>query len=76
MLIIMAYIADCLRRKTIQGREDAKYGQHSVADGDDAPQQTAKAQKDLSHVSVMKAIDFYEKLLPLEAGQAPERKDE
>ena len=32
LLIIMAYIADCLRRKTIQEREDAKYGEHAVAD--------------------------------------------
>ena len=32
LLIIMAYIADCLRRKTIQSREDSKYGEHAVAD--------------------------------------------
>lgn len=32
LLIIMAYIADCLRRKTIQSREDNKYGEHAVAD--------------------------------------------
>jgi len=28
VMLIMAYIADCMRRKTIQEREDAKYGQH------------------------------------------------
>lgn len=32
LLILMAYIADCLRRKTIQSREDNKYGEHAVAD--------------------------------------------
>jgi len=29
LLIFMAYIADCLRRRTIKSREDDKYG-HSV----------------------------------------------
>lgn len=28
LLIIMAYIADCLRRRTIAQREDAKYGEN------------------------------------------------
>ena len=32
ILIIMAYIADCLRRKTIEAREQAKYGHHIQAE--------------------------------------------
>ena len=32
ILIIMAYIADCLRRKTIESREQAKYGHHIQAE--------------------------------------------
>ena len=72
LLIIMAYIADCLRRKTIQEREDTKYGEHAVADENVA---NIKAQE-LSRVSVMTAMQFYEKLLPIEAGKAPDKKDE
>ena len=41
MLIIMAYIADCLRRKTIQQREDEKYG-NVVDEKIEAPGQEEK----------------------------------
>ena len=57
-LIIMAYIADCLRRKTIQEREDAKYGhEHEKVEGRPEDQGTI-VDKNL--------VDFYKVLLPQE----------
>ena len=43
-------------------------GEETEVDGAEA------AKKDLSRVATLKTYDFYKKLLPLEAGQAP--KDE
>ena len=55
-LIIMAYIADCLRRKTIQEREDAKYGhEHEKSD-----------QPNLKDIADVELVDFYKVLLPQE----------
>ena len=49
----MAYIADCLRRKTIQEREDAKYGhEHEKVEGRPEDQGTI-VDKNL--------VDFYNK---------------
>ena len=60
-LIIMAYIADCLRRKTIKEREDAKYGhEHEKA--------TAEDQPNLKGVATAEVVDFYKVLLPQEQG--------
>ena len=58
-LILMAYIADCLRRRTIQQREDNKYGhgQHEKATVGDK-------QVDLKNVANVELIDFYKVLLP------------
>ena len=64
-LILMAYIADCLRRRTLQGREDSKFGHgHEVA-----PEGAVK-KADTSNVRTLDAIQFYNVLLPQEAGQA------
>ena len=60
-LIIMAYIADCLRRRTLKEREDSKYG-HQEAD-------QKRKGVDLSRVRTLDAVDFYKKLLPIEAGE-------
>jgi len=69
-LIIMAYIADCLRRKTIQDREDDKYGGHEVGVGEQAGDDGAP-KTDLSRAGTMSAYDYYIKLLPLEKGEKP-----
>ena len=59
-LIIMAYIADCMRRKTIQEREDAKYGhEHEKVTAEDT-------QPDLKGVVTAEVVDFYKILLPQE----------
>ena len=64
-LILMAYIADCLRRRTLQGREDSKFGHgHEVA-----PEGAVK-KADTSNVRTLDAVQFYNVLLPQEAGQA------
>jgi len=67
-LIIMAYIADCLRRRTIKSREDAKYG-HG-----ENHEQAADANKRPNNIIDKKPLDFYNVLLPQESGQKP--KDE
>ena len=68
LLLIMAYTADCLRRKKIQAREDEKYGNqnlgHDVAGGVDNSR--------INSVKSLDVIDFYNKLLPLEEGKKPE----
>ena len=69
-LIIMAYIADCLRRKTIQDREDDRYGGHEVGVGEQAGDDGAP-KIDLSRAGTMSAYDYYIKLLPLEKGEKP-----
>lgn len=58
-LILMAYIADCMRRRTIQEREDAKYGHghEKVAHHDNK-------QVDLKNVANVELVDFYKVLLP------------
>lgn len=66
VLIIMAYIADCLRARTMKSREDKKFG-HDKAEG-----HTSQAQ--FNDVKTLNALDFYNKLLPIESGKtcAPE----
>ena len=58
----MAYIADCLRRKTIKEREDKTYGHdHEIADG--------KTHTGVpSQVATMDVVSFYRTLVPIEAG--------
>ena len=70
-LILMAYIADCLRRRTLQGREDTKFGHgHEVA-----PEGAVK-KADTSNVRTLDAVQFYNVLLPQEAGvDAPESQE-
>ena len=64
-LILMAYIADCLRRRTLQGREDSKFGHgHEVAP------EGAPKKADTSNVRTLDAVQFYNVLLPQEAGHA------
>ena len=71
ILIIMAYTADCLRRRTIQQREDAKYGHgHVIAEG------AEKRPADLTNVVNKELVDFYNILLPQEAGQKPKSPEE
>ena len=71
-LILMAYIADCMRRRTIKGREDDKYGQghEQAAAGED------NKQVDLKNVANLELVDFYNTLLPQEAGQKPKSEEE
>ena len=71
-LILMAYIADCLRRRTIKGREDDKYGHghEQAAAGED------NKQVDLKNVANLELVDFYNTLLPQEAGQKPKTEEE
>lgn len=72
-LIIMAYIADCLRRKTIKAREDAKFGHgHQHAEAEGAGEAAAKVA-DLGDVRTLTAVDFYNTLLPIEAGEAVQK---
>ena len=72
IMIIMAWIADCLRRKTVKAREDAKYGhQHDMAE--DAETAT---KADLGDVRTLNAVDFYNKLLPIEAGEQVKAEDQ
>ena len=61
-LILMAYIADCLRRKTMKEREDKTYGHdHEIADG--------KTHTGVpSQVATMDVVSFYRTLVPIEAG--------
>ena len=62
-LILMAYIADCLRRKTVKEREDKQFGHdHEVGDGKTHPGPP-------SQVATMDVVSFYNTLVPLEAGQ-------
>ena len=68
-LIIMAYIADKIRSKTIQDREDKKYGLNDGA-------VTAHSPANFNDVRTMNAIDFYNKLLPIEAGKPAKKEDE
>lgn len=63
-LILMAYIADCCRRKTMQEREDKKYGHEGHEAGADAHTSTGIP----SRVSTMSAVSFYNTLLPIEGG--------
>ena len=68
-LILMAYIADCLRRKTVKDREDNKYGhEHEVADGKTHPGPP-------SQVATMDVVSFYNTLVPLEAGHECKAED-
>jgi len=66
ILIIMAYVADCLRRRTTKAREDKKYGH------EDAHVKNPAAFND---VRTLDALDFYNKLLPIEAGDAVKPED-
>ena len=63
LLIIMAYIADCLRKKTLKAREEDRFGHDVNADGDNP----TKVQH-FDNVKTLEAIDFYNKLLPIEGG--------
>ena len=63
LLIIMAYIADCLRKKTLKAREEDRFGHDVNADGDN----NGKTQH-FDNVKTLEAIDFYNKLLPIEGG--------
>lgn len=61
-LILMAYIADCCRRRTTKEREDKLYGHdHEVADG-----KTTTGVP--SRVATMDVVSFYNTLVPIEAG--------
>ena len=71
ILLLMAYIADKIRSKTMQEREDAKYGFGDGAINANAPPPAA-----LNDVRSMKALDFYNKLLPIEAGEKVSKEDE
>ena len=57
LLLIMAYVADCINRRKTKDREDQKYGIENAA------------------VSQLTIVDFYNKLLPLEAGQEDTEED-
>lgn len=73
VFIMMCYVADCLRRKSIQAREDALYGQiEKVEEG----AERSKGKVDLSAIKSLSVVDFYNKLVPLEAGQAVLKQDE
>lgn len=63
ILIIMAYTADCLRRRTMKDRETEKYGHEIHAE--DAGTHKGK-DKEFPLCSVKSALNFYEQLLPLE----------
>ena len=76
MLILMAYIADCLRRKTIESREAAKYGHHIQAEEQLPPGEAKLKDKEFPLVSTKTAYEFYAKLLPLEQGGLPDKQDE
>jgi len=65
-LILMAYIADCLRRRTVKAREDLKYGHGHDKTG---PTAEGKRPVDLGNIANFEAVDFYKILLPQEAGQ-------
>ena len=70
-LILMAWIADRCRSRTTKEREDEKYGHEQ------APVQTdTRRDIELSNVKTMEAVDFYNCLLPLEAGEKVDKKDE
>lgn len=64
----MAWIADRCRNKTTKEREDDKYGHEQQTD--------ARRAIELSNVKTMNAVDFYNKLLPLEAGEKVAKQDE
>ena len=60
VLILMAYIADCLRRKTVRAREDDKYGHDGVENG--------KTTAGTSRVATLDCVTFYQTLLPIGGG--------
>ena len=62
-LILMAYIADCLRRKTMREREDDRYG-HEAHDIGEGNTKTGLPSK----VATMDVVSFYNTLLPIEGG--------
>ena len=57
MMVIMAYLADCVRARSHEKREDKKQGMHST-----------KNPAAFNTVRALDALDFYNKLLPIEAG--------
>jgi hypothetical protein len=67
ILIIMAYTADCLRRRTIKDREDKKYGHE---------ENHVKNPAAFNEVRTLDAIDFYNKLVPIEAGETVKPEDQ
>lgn len=69
LLIFMAYIADRIRAKTIKEREDKKYGLQDGAITHHSP-------ANFNDVRALNAIDFYTKLLPIEAGKPAKQEDE
>lgn len=72
MLLIMAYVADCCRTRTIEQRENAKFGENEKV----AEAAAHKGKIDLSGVRALSHVDFYNKLLPIEAGKPVEKQDE
>ena len=76
LLIIMAYIADKIRSKTIQDRENKKYGLDKLQeDGGDGATSNSHAAN-FNDVKEFKAIDFYNRLLPIEAGKTEVKKED
>lgn len=70
-LLIMAYIADCLRRQTIKRREDEKYG-HGHSEAADLNNAHGGQNKTaISEIESLNVVDFYNKLLPIEGGETP-----
>lgn len=67
VLLIMAYTADCLRAKAIKARQDKKYGKDGGEDKDLAKHNEARS---------LSVLEFYNKLVPLERGEACKPEDQ
>lgn len=72
-LILMAYIADCCRRKTMKDREDDRYGHEAKDDQGDHKTATGIMP---SKVATMSVVSFYNLLLPIEGGQECKPEDD
>ena len=66
-LILMAYIADCCRRRQTQDREDKEYG-HGAA-GHEVAADNGEKPTDVNNLKALDVVEFYNVLLPIEAGE-------
>ena len=74
ILIIMAYIADCVRRKKQEKLEEEKALEKAHQSAEQGP--TSAFKGTFNNVRTLEVIDFYSMLVPLEQGKEVAAKDQ